>query len=153
MIRLFVIILLGTIVLSGCKENSDIYSGIEKNDIEDIYTSSNIEFIYVYKGHTDQWAATYHVYKSKNNGDLHSTRLILKYIGKQPKPTGEIKFAYETEGGGGGSGTVPSEESGIYILGKSGGNGFIAAQNSLVKVLVDWNGNTESIELKSEISR
>lgn len=79
----------------------------------------------------------------------------MEYIGKQPEPKGELRYAYETEGGGGGSGTLPSDmpEAGIYNLNHSGGNGFIAAQNSLVKVQVDWNGNTESFELKPEISR
>ncbi|MDQ0899148.1 MULTISPECIES: hypothetical protein [unclassified Paenibacillus] len=153
--RIIGIISLCAIILSGCKENSNIYSGIEKNDIEDISNSKNIEFVYEYKGHTDHWAATYHVYKSKNNVDEHTSRLVLKYIGKQPEPTGELRYAYETEGGGSGNGTLPGDmsEAGIYYLGHSGGNGSIAAQNSLVKVQVAWNGNTESFELKPEISR
>ncbi|CAM3605324.1 hypothetical protein PALU110988_30240 [Paenibacillus lupini] len=148
------IILLCAIVLSGCKGNSNIYSGIEKNDIEEISKVKNIEFVYEYKGHTDHWAAAYHVYKMKDN-DEHTSKLVLKYIGKQPGPTGELSYAYDTEGGGSGSGTLPSDhsEAGIYYLGSSGGNGAIAAQNSLVKVQVNWNGNTETIELKPEINR
>ncbi|QYR22292.1 hypothetical protein KZ483_04670 [Paenibacillus sp. sptzw28] len=152
--RLLGIILLCTSVLSGCQENSNIYSGIEKTDIEDISNAKNLEFVYEYKGYTDHWAAAYYVYKMIDN-DEHASKLVLKYVGKQPEPTGELRYAYDTEGGGAGSGTLPSDHSkdGIYYLGSSGGNGAIAARNSLVKMQVKWNGNTETFELKPEINR
>ncbi|AJY74647.1 hypothetical protein [Paenibacillus beijingensis] len=138
------------LVLSGCKANSNVYSGMEKNDIEGLAKAENIEFIYENKGHSDHWAATYIVYKFKND-ENHTTKLFLKYIGKQSKPTGDLRYAYDTEGGGDGSGTLssPASQDEIYHLGNSGGNGALADKNSVVKMQVQWNGNTEAIELKN----
>jgi hypothetical protein len=88
------------------------------------------------------------------NSNYKST-LLLKYIGKKPRPTGELSYDYNTEGGGSGSGTLSNSESKteIYNLGSSGGNGSMAAKDSLVKMQVDWNGNTEVFELKPEMNR
>lgn len=153
--RIIGIILLCAIALSGCKEKSSFYSGIEKNDITDISNAKNIEFVHEYKGHTDNWAAVYIVYKMKDN-ENHTSKLLLKYIGKKPEPTGELRYAFKTEGGGSGSGTLSDNvsEAGIYHLGSSGGNGAIAAKDSLVKMQVYWNRrNTEAIELKPEMNK
>ncbi|AHV97658.1 hypothetical protein [Paenibacillus sabinae] len=140
------------LVLTGCKENNNVYSGIEKNNIEGLANADNIEFINEYKGHTDHWAAMYIVYKYKND-ENHTARLFLKYIAKESKPTGELRYEYDTEGGADGHGTLSRTESqaGIYNLGSTGGNGAIADKNSLVKMQVDWNGNSETFELKPEM--
>ncbi|NRF95859.1 hypothetical protein HQN89_34165 [Paenibacillus frigoriresistens] len=108
--RVIGMIFLSAIVLSSCNEESNLYSGIEKNDIADISNAKNIEFVYEYKGHTENWAADYIVYKMKDN-DNHTSTLLLKYIGKKPRPTGELSYAYSTEGGGNGSGTMSNSES------------------------------------------
>lgn len=86
--------------------------------------------------------------------------MLLKYIGKNPLPTGEISYSYTTEGGGSGSGsgsgsrTLSNGESktGIYYLGSSESNGSIAAEDSLVKMQVDWNGTAEVVELRPEVN-
>ncbi|TFE25242.1 hypothetical protein [Cohnella luojiensis] len=152
--RIFGILFLYVVVLSGCTGESRLYSGIEKSDIVDISNVKNIEFIYQYKGHTENWAAHYIVFKMKDN-DNHTSKMLLKYIGKKPGPTGELRYAYQTEGGGDGSGTMSNAESEnqIYNLGSSGGNGAIAAEDSIVKMQVYWNGNTEDFELKPEMNQ
>ncbi len=150
---LFSVLLLGVLVISGGDEQSSVYSDIEKNDIIEISNSKNIEFVYEYKGRTNHWAANYIVYKIKNT-DNHTSRVLLKYIGpKEERPTGEFKYTYETEGGGNGSETLSNAEietGDIYSHGSSGGNGALAAQDSVVKIKVYWNGKTEEIELKPQ---
>ncbi len=152
--RIIGIIFLCVIVLNGCVMKSNYYSGIEKKDISEVTNTKNIEFVYEYKGHTDNWAAVYIVYKFKDN-DNHTSKMLLKYIGKKPGPTGELKYAYQTEGGGNGSGTMSNAEAEnkIYNLGYSGSNGAIAAEDSIVMMQVNWNGETEEIELKPEINQ
>jgi hypothetical protein len=150
------IIFLFVLLISGCSEENNDYSGIEKNDIAEISNSKFMEFVYQYKGSTDNWAANYIVYKMKNT-DNHTSRLLLKYIGPESeRPTGEFKYKYQTESGGSGSGTLSNAEiikGDIFSQGISGGNGALAAQDSLVKVEVYWNGNTENFELKPELSK
>lgn len=153
--RIIGIIFLCVFVLNGCTTKNNYYSGIEKNDVLEIYNVKNIDFVYEYKGHSDSWAAVYVVYKTKDN-DNHTSRMLLKYIGQNPLPTGELSYSYTTEGGGSGSGsrTLSNGESktGIYYLGSSGGNGSIAAEDSLVKMQVDWNGTAEVVELRPEVN-
>ncbi|MBW7454757.1 hypothetical protein ACFOLF_26085 [Paenibacillus sepulcri] len=151
--RIIGIIFICIFVLTGCTEENNYYTDIEKDDIPDIKNAQNIEFIYEYKGHTDNWAAVYIVYKMKDN-DNHITKMSLKYIGKKTIPTGKLSYAYDTEGGGSGSGTLPTDQSksGIYNLGSSGGNGAIAAKDSIVKMQVNWNENTEMMELKPDMN-
>jgi hypothetical protein len=135
--------------ISGCSGKASIYDGIEKQDITSIKSIKDLNFIYEYKGHTDNWASAYYVYQLKNDKDNHVTRLFLKYIGKEPGPSGEMKYKYTTEGGHNGSGTLSDAQSPspIYNLGSSGGNGSIADQNSVVNMHVEWDGGTEEMEL------
>ncbi|OKP95633.1 hypothetical protein [Paenibacillus sp. P46E] len=152
--RIFVLLLLSTIVwISGCSGKHNIYDGIDKQDIKDIETAKDLNFIYSYKGHTDNWVSTYYVYQLKKDSDNHITRLFLKYIGKKPGPSGEMKYEYSTEGGHKGSGTLSdaTSPSFIYNLGSSGGNGSIADQDSVVKMQVEWNGGKEEIKLLPEL--
>lgn len=121
--RVFGIIFLCVIVLSGCNENSNHYSGIETHDILDISNAKNIEFVHEYKGHTDNWAAVYIVYKMKDT-DKYVTRKLLKYTGKMPNPTGEITYDYDAGEdfvGSGGMSYIDEPKSGIYDLGPSAG--------------------------------
>lgn len=126
--RIIGIIFLCVFVLNGCTTKNNYYYGIEKNDVLEIYNVKNIDFFYEYKGHSDS----------------------------NPLPTGELSYSYTTEGGGSGSGsrTLSNGESktGIYYLGSSGGNGSIAAEDSLVKMRVDWNGTAEVVELRPEVN-
>lgn len=144
------LIFLVAIILSGCNENN-FYSGIEKNDISDISDTENLEFVYEYKGHSDNWAANYIVYKVNGN-DNHITRLLLKYIGKKPRPTGELSYSFET-GSASGHGLLPDVESieGVYDLGTSGGIGATEDKDSIINMNIDWNGNTDKFELKFEM--
>lgn len=54
-------------MFNGCATKNNYYSGIEKNDVLEIYNVKNIDFVYEYKGHSDSWAAVYVVYKTKDN--------------------------------------------------------------------------------------
>jgi hypothetical protein len=151
--RIIGIIFLCVIVLSGCIVTNNYYSRIEKKDISDLNDTQNIEFVYEYKGHTDNWAAVYFVYKLKDN-DNHTSKMLLKHIGKQPLPNGELSYKFDTVGGGDGAGSLSTADSkdGIYNLGSSESNGSLVSQNSIVKMQVNWNGLAETIELKPELN-
>lgn len=147
--KIISLILLFVVVISGCTERVNYYSGIEKKDISELSDVNNTEFVYEYRGHSDNWAAAYIVYKPKDS-DNHTARMLLKYIGKQPLPESDLSYKYSTEGGGDGSGTMPSTANsteGIYNLGYSGGNGSLASPNSTVELELNWDGNTEKLEL------
>jgi hypothetical protein len=62
-----------------------------------------------------------------------------------------LRYSYQKQLGNA-SGTIPSDQSknGIYDLGGSGGNGFIISKDSIIKMQVEWNGNSEAFELKPE---
>lgn len=143
------LLLVCTCVISGCTGKGSIYSGIEKQDLTGIESAKELEFIYEYRGHTDNWASSYYVYQKKDS-EYHITRLFLKYIGGETAPSGELQYAYSTEGAATGSGML-EEAAGpsvIYNLGSSGGNGTIPEQDSAVKMHVEWNGGTEDFELE-----
>lgn len=44
------------------------------------------------------------------------------------------------------------KKTGIYYLGSSWGNGSFAAEDSLIKMRVDWNGTAEVVELRPEVN-
>ncbi|WP_379129688.1 hypothetical protein [Paenibacillus sp. sgz500958] len=113
-----------------------------------------IDFVYEYKGHTENWAANYIVYKMKHL-DNHFSKLNLKYIGTGPEPTGEFSYAFQTQGGGDGKGTESNIklQHGIVQTGSSGGNGAYAAQDSTVQVQIYFNGHTEEFELEPVLTK
>lgn len=150
--RLPILLLLSAMLVGGCSGKDNVYSGIEQQDLTGIKTAKELDYIYAYKGHTGNWASTYYVYQKKDS-DSHVSKIFLKYIGKEPGPSGEMKYAYTTEGAGGGSGTLSEAESpsDIYNLGGSGGTGSVAGQDSVVKMHVEWSGGSEDIELKPEL--
>lgn len=150
--RIMGMIFLCVIVLSGCMVKKNDYAGMEKNDISALHDAQNIDFVYEYKGHTANWAAVYMVYKMKDS-DNHTSRMLLKYVGKTTLPTGELSYKFDTAGGNDGSGSLSTADSndGIYNLGLSEGNGSIASRNAIVNMQVNWNGRTETIELKPEL--
>lgn len=143
------IIFLLIIVLSGCTGKDDYYKGIEKKDISDLNDNRNLEYVNEYRGHTDNWAAVYIVYKVKEAA-AHKSKMLLRYIGKNDIPPGKLSYSFDTEGGGDGSGTLRTDDSinGIYNLGSSESNGSVASPNSTVKMQVNWNENTETFVLK-----
>ncbi|AZN43441.1 hypothetical protein [Paenibacillus albus] len=146
--RIIGILFLCVIVLSGCIGRNNYYAGIEKKDIFDSKSTTNIEFVYMYKGHTDNWSAVYYVYKLKDN-ENHTSKMILKYIGEKPLPAEELSYKFDTVGGGGaGSLSTADSKDGIYNLGYSESNGSLASQDSIVKMQVNWSGVSEIIELK-----
>ncbi len=135
---------------SGPEENSNVYSGIEKNDIPDISNAHNIEFAYEYKGQSNKWAAVYVVYKMKDN-NKGITKLLLKYIGEKPNPTGQINFAFDS-GNDVRSGTmsfIDEPKDGIYYLGSfPTGTEAVLYKDVIVKLQINWNAYSEKLELK-----
>ncbi|OME75969.1 hypothetical protein BK120_30365 [Paenibacillus sp. FSL A5-0031] len=139
---------------SNPTNNSNFYSGIEKNDIPDISNTKNIEFVHEYKGHSDNWAAVYIIYKVKDS-NKHMRKLLLKYIGKKPNPIGELSYAYDAGGDDVRSGTMSftdEPKDGIYYLGPLADNESAPDKDSIVKLLINWNMNehSETIELQPE---
>ncbi|MCJ8008083.1 hypothetical protein ACFFF5_17985 [Lederbergia wuyishanensis] len=134
------------IVLSGCSESSDFYSGIENDILNDI----NTEY-HEYKGHSDNWAAVYIVYKAKDK-DKYSTKLYTKYIGKKPNPTGKISYNYDlgSDVGNGAAYFKDVPEKGIYYLGSIASNESISTKDTKVKLQIEWNKKSETIDLKSK---
>lgn len=146
---LIVMLVCSMMLLTGCSGKDNVYSGIEKQDLTGITTAKELEYIYEYREHTDNWASSFFVYQKKNS-DEHTAKLFLKYIGTEPSPSGELKYMYTTESGSGGNGilTIAESDSPIYNLGSTGGNGSLADQDSVVELHVEWNGVTEDLELQ-----
>ncbi|RCW48959.1 hypothetical protein [Paenibacillus prosopidis] len=144
-------IVLCVFVLTGCTEHSNyFYSGMENKDIPELSNSQSIEFFNVYKGHTDNWAAVYIIYKTKDT-DNYVTKKLLKYIGKKPNPTGKISYDYDAgdDVGSGGVSVTDEPENGIYDLGPSTVMTALG-QDYIVKFLIKWEEHSEMIEMKSE---
>lgn len=131
-------------------DSNDHYSFIEEFVIKDILNDSNMEYV-KFKGHGENWAAVYIAYKVRDN-DKFSTDLYVKYIGEKPNPTGTIKYYYDA-GSDTGSGSTTYEdepENGIYLLGISGSFEPLPTKDYKMKLLIEWDKESELIELKSE---
>ncbi|MBO7748737.1 hypothetical protein I8J29_31665 [Paenibacillus sp. MWE-103] len=142
-------LLASTLLLSGCKQNeNDVYIGMQRNTIQDLKSGREMDYIYEFRGHSKHWAALYITYKPKGE-ENHTSRLFMKYIGKDPRPSGQLRYEYDTVGGGDGNGTLPSVDKigNVYSLGSSGGNGSTANPDSSVKMQVWWNKTSETIQL------
>ncbi len=81
--RLMILMLLSAMLAGGCGGKDNMYSGIEQQDLTEIKTAKELDYIYAYKGHTGNWASTYYVYQKKDS-DSHVSKFFLKYIGKEP---------------------------------------------------------------------
>jgi hypothetical protein len=145
-IIIITIVVLATI-LGGCTTNHK-YDGIQKENIRDLSQPEKIDFVQIYRGSTDNWAATYYIYRFKGEED-HVTRLYVKYIGNEPLPTGQLFYSYKAEGEGGHGDLPARSNSRVYNLGQGGGNGHISREDVLVSFTIMWNGKSESFELKS----
>ncbi|MFC4102384.1 hypothetical protein [Paenibacillus xanthanilyticus] len=148
--KILVILLAGALLLSGCVQNeNDAYIGMERDNIQDLVAGGEMEFVHEFRGQSENWAAMYIVYKPKGE-EIHTSRPFLKYIGKDPRPSGQLRYKYETLGGGDGSGTLPSvDEAGhVYNLGSSGSNGALSSPDTPVEMQVWWNDSSEFIQLK-----
>lgn len=145
----FIVIVLFALFLSGCYSNDSLYSGIEAKDILDS-EDSNLDLLYEYKGSTENWAASYIIYSRKGH-DNHTSRLLFKYVGKKPEPTGNLSYSYDTDAGGGhGEFPVSGIKDRIYTAGSSGGNGAIPMKNTVITIQITWNGHSEKLELKTK---
>ncbi|WP_143106742.1 hypothetical protein [Cohnella sp. OV330] len=135
-------------LLSGCAGKDNPYKGIEKKDIAQVNSASNLEFVNEYRGYNDNWAAVYIVFKLKDNAN-HTAKLQIKYIGEEAIKPGELKYSFNTLGGGDGNGVLRTTDSvdGIFNLGSTESNGSVASPNSIVKVQLQWNGKTDTIDL------
>jgi hypothetical protein len=150
---LIVVILIATI-LGGCITDSDVnkynkYSGIEEKDISDLNDRTKTDFVYIYKGSSDNWAATYYIYRFKGE-ENHVTRLFMKYVGEESAPTGQLSYSYKTEGSAGNGDMLAGANSQVYNLGQGGGTGLIPRKDAIVSFRVNWSGKSESFELKSD---
>ncbi|SDW80789.1 hypothetical protein [Paenibacillus sp. CF384] len=136
------------VVLSGCTKPSDIYGGISKTDFPEL-TEANLEYVYQYRGHADNWSAVLFVYKLKG-ADKFKMKEVLVYTGEDPKPTGQLSTEYTFGDAVGGSGMLIPEapENGIYVMLPSLGTKELLP-NTTAKLLVKWGAQSEYIELKS----
>lgn len=140
-------ILLCLVLLSSCSD--DKYSGIGKKDVTNMGTQ--ITIVQMFKGSNENWAATYYVYKNKDNDNSPDARLFLKYLGKKPYPTGKVTLYYDI---GSGVNTVnpiyndSESKKGIYIL--SGlGKGESMDPKTTIKLQVSIGKDSTNLELKS----
>lgn len=140
------VIFLCILLLSGCTSNKDLFSGIRFTDIQEAAGSANLKLISQYKGQSDDWAASYTVYQvdgsTKNN-----SKLLLKYIGKKPAPTGEIKFDFDIGGSdtSSGSATYSNAPAGdVYLLSIAANHGDVPVPTSTLKLNVHWQSNAKS---------
>ncbi|MDQ8737028.1 hypothetical protein [Paenibacillus sp. LHD-38] len=147
--KILVILLACVLLLSGCEQmENDAYIGMERDNIQDLVAGGEMEYVQEFRGHSENWAAMYIVYKPKGE-ENHTSRIFMKYIGKDPRPSGQLRYKYDTVGGGDGSGTLPGvdEADHVYNLGSSGGNGALANPDTPVKMQVWWNDSSEIIQL------
>lgn len=87
--KILVILLAGALLLSGCEQNeNDAYVGMERDIIQDIVASGEMDYVHEFRGQSENWAAMYIVYKPKGE-ENHTSRPFLKYIGKDPRPRSE----------------------------------------------------------------
>ncbi|WP_223065919.1 hypothetical protein [Paenibacillus caui] len=142
-------LLAGTLLLSGCKQNENgVYIGMERNTIQALASGSEMDYVHEFRGYSEHWAAVYIVYKPTGE-ENHTSRLFMKYIVKDPRPSGQLRYEYDTDGGEDGHGTLPSVDNigNVYNLGSSGGNGASANPDSPVQMQVWWNKSSETIQL------
>ncbi len=147
--KLFIFILIGSLLSSCLIKNDSRFSGMEKNDFFKNISDNNFEYIYEFKGHSDNWAGNYIVYKLEGEED-HNSVLLIKYIGERPEPTGSIEYGYfsETENGHGNHPYHPTDE-GVLNLGSSVSNGLQTDKDTLVNIEVTWDGQSESFKLST----
>jgi hypothetical protein len=133
---IFIMVFLFVALLGGCISDKDVhrYTGIEKKDIRSLSDSANVEFVQFYKGSTDNWAATCFVYKMKGE-ELHTTKLLAKFIGGKSQPVGRLRFFYETEVSAGSDTLTTESKNGIFQLGDSS-NGEIPSKNQYYHSLI-----------------
>ncbi|MDQ8739432.1 hypothetical protein [Paenibacillus sp. LHD-38] len=101
------VLLVGALLFSGCeqKENNDVYIGMERDTIQDLVAGVEMDYVNEFRGHLEHWAAVYIVYKPTEE-EIHISPLFMKYTGKDPRPSGQLRFEYDTYGGEDGSGTL-----------------------------------------------
>lgn len=135
------------VLLSGCSD--DKYSGIGKKDISNMGTK--ITIVQMFKGSNENWAATYYVYKNKDNDNIPDAKLFLKYLGKKPNPTGKVTLYYDI---GDGLNTVTpiyndsESENGLYVL-TGLGKGESIDPSTTIKLQVSIGKDSANLELKS----
>lgn len=129
-----------------------------------LLTSCNTEtthYNYTYKGESETWSAVYKQTASqkltiKNDSvkDSETTKrytLELKYKGKQ-SDLGEIKqFKYSYKGRSGSGSQTMEGPVPVSLLKMGGtGSGAFEREDSVIKVTVEWDGNSEEFELKND---
>lgn len=111
-------------------------------------TSCSMDSSIVYEGESSHWSSTYTI--RNPTGEFHTDSLKIKYKGRNLKDITHIKYKYDTEGAGGGSGTLEKMPFDGVISAGSGGNGALPSKDSTIHVTIEWNGNKEELELTSK---
>ncbi|NOU82407.1 hypothetical protein GC101_26415 [Paenibacillus sp. LMG 31459] len=130
-----------------------------------LLTSCNTEtthFNYTFKGESETWSAVYEqtasqklIIKNDRVKDSETSKRYtfdLHYKGEQ-SDLGEIKqfkYEYKASSGGGGSQTMEGPIPVALMKMSGAGSGSFAKEDSVIKVKVEWDGNSEEFELKNE---
>jgi hypothetical protein len=96
-------------------------------------------------GESDKWSAELKV--SQSSG-FEKQNFVLKYKGDEVNSVGEITYRVESAGGFGQSGVKLEENGSLRHIDEADPTNAKVTENTKVKVSVEWNGNTETIELK-----
>ncbi|MFC4104196.1 hypothetical protein [Paenibacillus xanthanilyticus] len=129
-----------------------VYAQIEDEVLRDLYNDPDIEMIHEYRGHTDNWAVVYVDYHRKGEA-LHTERVLYRYIGDGPKPTGRISYYSYSQPRGvqTGSSSVSAAETHdwkkVFEFGSSGHGGGPETISAYYQIQLNWNRQTEEIKL------
>lgn len=99
----------------------------------------------VFEGESEHWSATYTV--EEPGQDMNRKTLEMRYTGDNPEAIRHVKYEYKAPGGSG-SGEMDGLPGGRTLTAGSGGTGMIPSTDSVIEVIIEWDGNKEEMELK-----
>lgn len=128
-----------------------------------LLTSCNTEttyFNYTFKGEGETWSGVYkQEAKQKlitrgdkvNSESYKRYNFALRYKGDQSdlETIKQMKYTFKAKHSGG-SQTIEGPVEVAMLKMSAGGNGSVEKEHSVIKVTVEWDGQTEEFELKNE---
>lgn len=101
---------------------------------------------FILKGESENWSGVYNGYTYDNSNE--KSELTLSYKGDYSEIKGNIKYEYETDGGGG-EGDVSPLEKPIKVNVSCGGCA-VNNKDDVMTVTVSWNNKSETFKLQSK---